>query len=597
MDYDAIVVGTGFGATVAVSRLAERGKRILVLERGTWWTTPETLGDPPDPPPPDLPSWAAQNGHPVQYWPRPDHLDGLLDLFASIRHEGNRDGLYVYSMFDEVNVLSANGVGGGSLIYSTATMQPEAAVLEEIGLDLGDSDFAAARAWTEANRGLLNKIVTKIPLPASRNPDDLGDESFLYLDRSRALRDAAAAVRAKRGLGEDEARWAPLELAIGEYHETGAGNEESRAAHTFCERQGRCMLGCLAQATHSLDRTLFRGFLVDPRNGVTLWPLAEVRHVRAVEGGYEVSFLDYRSDGAEKTVTAPQVFLGAGTLGTNEILLRSREQGLPLSDQLGQRFSNNGNFAGFCVGTARPVQPTRGPMNTSHVDFHIDGRQLIVEDCAIPAMGAGVAGVVVRLLDDWGKRELFKGLMRMAWAAKSVPDLSPFLPLIPDPTDPRDAGTEMEMVADVFFFNGMGQDEANGRFSLVDDELDLKWETPVGRQPVFGQIEDLLRDFSEAMASSEPGAGYVPMPLWHGLEEGKLSVTHPLGGCRIAVNSAEGVVDAHGRVYDGAQPAGATDVHPGLFVVDASVVPGAVVAHPTLTITAQALKTMSGAVA
>jgi cholesterol oxidase len=596
MDYDAIVVGTGFGATVAVSKLAEKGKRILVLERGTWWTTPETLGDSPDPPPPDLATWAAEHGHPVQYWPRPDHLEGLLDLFASIRHAGNRDGLYVYSMFDEANVLSANGVGGGSLIYSTATMQPEAGVLEQIGLELGDSDYAAARRWTEANRGLLNKIVTKIPLPASKNVDDLGDESYLYLDRSRALRDAAAAVRARRGLGEEEARWAPLELAIGEYHESGPGNEESRATHAFCERQGRCLLGCLVQATHSLDRTLFRSYLLDPRKGVTLWPLAEVRDIRAVEGGYEVRFLDYRSDGAEKKVIAPQVFLGAGTLGTNEILLRSRGQRLPLSDQLGQGFSNNGNFAGFCVGTARPVQPTRGPMNTSHVDFHIDGRQLIIEDCAIPAMAASVAGTAVRLLDDWGKRELFKGVMRMAWITKTLPDLSSFLPLIPDTTDPRAARTEMEMIADVFFFNGMGQDEANGCFSLVDDELDLKWDNPVGQQPVFGQIEELLKDFSEAMASPH-GGGYTPMPLWHGLEEGKLSVTHPLGGCRIGANSAEGVVDDHGRVYDGGKPAGATDVHPGLFIVDASVIPGAVVAHPTLTITAQALKTMSSATA
>ncbi len=82
----------------------------------------------------------------MQYWPRPDHREGLLDLFASIRHAGNPDGLYVYSQFDDVNILSASGVGGGSLIYSTATMQPEAAVLQEIGAEIfSDGDFAAAR--------------------------------------------------------------------------------------------------------------------------------------------------------------------------------------------------------------------------------------------------------------------------------------------------------------------------------------------------------------------------------------------------------------------------------------------------------------------
>ena len=595
MDYDAIVIGTGFGATVAISKLAGQGKRVLVLERGTWWTTPEALGKPPESPLPDVASWAKDNHQPVQYWPRPDHREGLLDLFASIRHAGNPDGLYVYSQFDDVNILSASGVGGGSLIYSTATMQPEAAVLQEIGLGLSDGDFAAARQWTEANRGLLNKIVTKIPLPASKSVDDLGDEDFLYLDRSRALRDAATAVREKRGLGDDEARWAPLELAINDYHESGPGNEEVKGLHTFCERQGRCMLGCLPNATHSLSKTLLRDYLVDPSKGVTLWPLAEARYIGAAEGGWQVTFCDRNGDDEqEKTVTAPSLFLGAGTLGTNEILLRSKERGLALSAELGQRFSCNGNFAGFCVGTARPVQPTRGPMNTCHVDFHLDGRQLIVEDCAIPPMTASIAGVAVRLLDNWGKRELFKGLMHAAWLTKTLPDLRSFLPLIPDTTDPSDSRTEMEMVADVFFFNGMGQDEANGTFTLDDhDELDLHWEKPLAKQPTFTQVEGLIKDLSEAMASEDPDSGYVPMPLWHGLEEGKLSVTHPLGGCRIGPSSAEGVVDDHGRVYDGTKSSGSTDVYAGLFVVDAAVIPGAVVAHPTLTIMAQALKTMS----
>lgn len=37
MAFDAIVVGSGFGGSVAAARLAERGMRVLVLERGPWW--------------------------------------------------------------------------------------------------------------------------------------------------------------------------------------------------------------------------------------------------------------------------------------------------------------------------------------------------------------------------------------------------------------------------------------------------------------------------------------------------------------------------------------------------------------------------------
>ncbi|MBV8573513.1 MAG: GMC family oxidoreductase [Acetobacteraceae bacterium] len=596
MSYDAIVVGTGFGASVAVSKLVERGQSVLVLERGTWWTTPERLGKPPAPPPPDLPTWAAATGQPVQYWPRPDHTDGLLDLFASVRWSGNVEGLYVLSQFDECNIVSASGVGGGSLIYSTATMQPDAAVLAQIGLTLTDADYQAALDWTQTNRGLLSKIVTKFPLPDSKQVSDLGNEDYLYLDRSRALRDAAAVVKQRLNLGDGEAEWAPLDLAIHDYRESGPGNQEALRVHTFCERQGRCILGCLPQATQSLDKMLFDRYLADGSSGVTLWPLAEVRTILSAAGGWEVTFRDHRADGQEQTVTAPRVFLGAGTLGTNEILLRSREAGLALSDQIGQGFSNNGNFAGFCVGTAYPVNSTRGPMNTCHVNFQLDGRHLIVEDCAIPAMAAPLAAVALRLLDNPIKRELFKGALRLAWMTKRIPDLGAFLSLIPDTRDPASYRTEAEAVADVFFFNAMGQDEANGRFSLDGDELDLKWDPPLTGQPVFAQIESLLIEISNAMASSDPSSGYVPFPVWRGLGMHKLDVTHPLGGCRIAGDSSSGVVDEYGRVYDGAQPAGSAEVHPGLVLVDASVSPGAVVAHPTLTIMAQALKTMTAAV-
>jgi choline dehydrogenase-like flavoprotein len=235
-------------------------------------------------------------------------------------------------------------------------------------------------------------------------------------------------------------------------------------------------------------------------------------------------------------------------------------------------------------------------MNTCHVNFQLNGRHLIVEDCAIPAMAAPLAAVALRLLDNPLKRELFKGALRLAWMTKVVPDLSGFVALIPDTGNPAAYSTEAEAVADVFFFNAMGQDEANGRFSLDGDELDLNWDTPVTEQPVFGQLESLLIELSSAMASSDPSSGYVPFPLWRGLGVRKLDVTHPLGGCRIGADSSSGVVDEYGRVYDGAQPTGSTEVHPGLFLVDASVIPGAVVAHPTLTIMAQALKTMTAAV-
>jgi cholesterol oxidase len=599
-EYDAIVVGSGFGATVAVSHLAARGRKVLMLERGTWWQSPERLGVPPAGGPPPLPQWAKDQdpAHPVQYWPRPDNKDGLIDLFASVRHEHNRDGLYVYSRFDECDIVTSSGVGGGSLIYSNATLAADPDVLQHIGLNLTDTDYAAAHDWTVTNRGFLNKIVTKIPLPKGRDVMNLGKEEYLYLDRPRAIRKAAAAVSLKRGI-DPPAPWAPLDLSVVEYHEDGPGNADVNKHNTFCERQGRCILGCLPQARHTLNKTLYREWLSDPTKGVELRPLSEVRYVTKAGGGYVVTYLDHwTADGDEKTVTAPMLFLGAGTLGTNEILMRSREKGLPISDELGRRFSVNGNFGGFCVDTAETVQSTRGPINSCHADFRLSSGSIKIEDCGIPSMFAAIASTAVHIMDGleqghgffgWAHRVLFETKMRAAWAAKAIPDLQSFLPHIPDTYKPDDSRTEAEALANILLFNCMGQDEANGRLTLDDDELDLNWDDRVADQPVFGEIEGLIRDFSEAL-----GGRYVPLPGWKHFGDRRLTVTHPLGGCRVGADRGGGVVDEVGRVFnESADDPHAT--HDGLFVVDGSVLPGAIVTHPTMTIMAQALKTMKAA--
>ena len=98
----------------------------------------------------------------------------------------------------------------------------------------------------------------------------------------------------------------------------------------------------------------------------------------------------------------------------------------------------------------------------------------------------------------------------------------------------------------------------------------------------------------EALALAMQGE-YLPMPFWGGLtKKKKLVIPHPLGGCRIARRRDKGVVDAHGRVLDGAA-SDPTATLPGLYIVDGSVIPGALAVNPTLTIVAQALKTMDSA--
>jgi len=626
--YDAIVIGTGFGGTIATIALSAHGKKTLVIERGTFWITPETLGA-PTAPGNAMANWAQSRNLRVQYWPRPDHALGILDLLANRYRDDNPYGLHNYRMFRDVHVLTASAVGGGSTIYSNVNFRADPDVLTRIGLS--GIDYDRAERYMEKYRGKLSQVVTKIPLPPgvdaaklgakldpASDPDKLASKGYLLLDRSRALRDAAAQVSKQLGI---QLPWKPLNLSITEY--VHGANAESDGQHTFCERQGRCMLGCLPQARHTLNKTLFK-WVLNKDSKVTLSSESEVRTIKRVGNAYEVTYLDRRGnnfDGVPRTVRAAQIFLAAGTLGTTEILLRSRrDAGLALSDKLGAGFSTNGDFGALGVGTkmigpdgnpvpgpdGQPakasVYPTRGPINTADVSFKIDGRHYTIEDCGIPSM---FARIVRTGLDD---RKNLLGLADPTAfiGGQTSSNISALFQRLtdrifhrkhPDGSKDRHA-TEAELIDDVFFFNAMGEDEANGTFSLRGDELDLTWpaDKPVADQQCFAKIESMIQNLTKAM-----GATYTPLPTWEGLapvfNKKTLIVTHPLGGCRVGPTMAEGVVNGFGQVFDGSKKT--TDpvaVHPGLFIVDGSTIPGALAANPTLTISAQAIKAVERAV-
>jgi cholesterol oxidase len=626
--FDAIVVGTGFGGSIATIALSTHGKKTLVIERGTFWVTPETLGA-PTAPSNGTADFAKSNNMRVQYWSRPDHALGLIDLLANRYHEDNPYGLHNYRRFRQAHVLTASGVGGGSLIYSNVNLRARPAVLDRIGLK--GIDYDRAERYMEKYRGKLSKVVTKIPLPPGVSPEQLGakldplqdkdklaDKSYLLLDRSRALRDAAASVSKQFGI---EMPWTPLNLSVTEY--VHGANAEADGLHTFCERQGRCMIGCLPQARHTLNKTLVK-FVLSKDKRVTLSPESEVRTIKRVANGYEVTYVDRRGENSPaqmKTVRASQVFLAAGVLGTTEILLRSRrEGGLALSDKLGNGFSTNGDFGALAVGTrmigpdGKPVLgpdgkpakasvfPTRGPINTCDVRFESEGRQYTIEDCGIPSM---FARLVRTGLDDRQSLLALADLPAFVGGQTSS-TIGTILGTIRERVfgkKYRDASkdrhsTEAELIDDVFFFNAMGEDEANGILSLKGDAIDLDWPDgkPIAGNQCFSKIEDMMRKLSEAM-----GGTYTPLPTWEGLapvfKEKTLIVTHPLGGCRIGPTMAEGVVNEFGQVYDGSKKT--TDplaVHPGFYIVDGSTMPGALAANPTLTISAQAIKAIERAV-
>lgn len=627
MDFDVIIVGTGFGASVAATRLAKKNKRILMLERGLWWFTPERA----------LPEYIQKqtdsSRQPVHYWPRPDNNVGLVEFLSVVRAnatlgflqrlwnkvastftgKAEPQPLYRYNMFPEIHIVTASGVGGGSLIYSNVTLEPffdgqNYPVMQGWPIQLTPEDYASARTWMDRTRGKRSPVVTRVPVPpelmTKLADPNLSDEElqafrYLYLGKSYALLHGARKLQGE-WKGKMVKPWEPLDLAVVEYDGAPpAGPDEPlNAARNkgFCERQGRCFLGCLPGARHTLNKTLIEHALKDRAWGITLKSLAEVDYItRGVAGGYDVHYSDLRDD-SKHVVNAGKVILAAGCLGSTEILLRSRNKGgLTLSDKVGSRFSSNGDFAGFVVvprefkNPVYPIYPTRGPINTAHVTFQDGTLQFTIEDSAIPPMFAGATAAALNVLRQGLNRNRFISKMSGAWSRKAAPDLRPFLPQLPDPSDPRGNETEHELVMDVFFFNTMGTDDAQGRFDL-DTGGNLTLSFTGGRladQPVFRKTEEILRAMAEAM-----GGDFVPFPLWQGFLERKIVTVHPLGGCPMGNSSTEGALNTRGEVFD--THSGGQSVHPGLYVVDASIIPGPLAVNPTLTIVALALKIAAG---
>ena len=638
MEVDVIIIGTGFGASVAVTKLLEKkpNATILMLERGLWWFTPER----------PLPQYLLDQNktdpkkQPIQYWPRPDHNKGVVNLLSMIRTnntlvENTRkffgdigtfftgqkrpQPLYRYSMFKDIDIVTASGVGGGSLIYANVSIEPrfDAAkqnypVMVDWPLKLTKDDYHSATPqkqgaidWMTKKRGKAQNVVTKFPLPkelgADFDPRKLGpNQQFFYLGKSRALRDGSNVV------GPDWKKtgdWEPLNLAINEY-DTVTQSADFIGKNPPCERQGRCIQGCLPGARHTLNKTLINQVLQGKPN-VNLESLADVSHIAMrPDGKYEVFYKDTRDD-KEKSHVAKIVIVSAGTLGSTAILLRSHNKGtLKLSNQRGRRFSTNGDFAGFVVDVQKDFPaaqkynfyPTRGPINSSHVMFTTnDGKvQVNVEDGGIPPMLAPVVGAALRVVEDKINKDKFMKEMKLAWITQTRPDFEDWFPVTPDPSKPTRFQTEDEMLMNTFYFNCMGNDDATGVFTVEDDpfnpdksKLELKFTDDPAKQRVYKVTEEIIKAMATAL-----GGRYVPWFTWDGFQKQKLITVHPLGGCSMGNSATEGVVNTKGQVFR--TDSQTKDVYEGLYVMDASIFPGPVAVNPTLTIVAMALRIVEG---
>lgn len=284
-------------------------------------------------------------------------------------------------------------------------------------------------------------MVTRIPLQRAGFDGNLpAQDEFLYLAKSRVLRNASAKLKARWASLTDKdlqgftmEDWQALELALFEYE----GAPVNKGG--FCERQGRCLMGCLPGARHTLNKSLIAA--MDAGAPLTVRAGVEVTCIKRANGKssprrWEIAFRDLRSD-EEAVVTADVVVLAAGVLGSTEILLRSAG-GLGFSDALGSKFSTNGDFLGFVIAQPQPataIDPwyaSRGPINTSHVAIHNGELHATIEDGAIPAMLAEPVRAALHVLENAKHMQSkFLEAMSALWVRRTRQELAELVTVHP----------------------------------------------------------------------------------------------------------------------------------------------------------------------
>lgn len=297
LDFDWLVIGSGFGGSVAALRLAEKGYRVGVIECGRRF---------------------EDRDFPKSTW--------RLRRYFWLPRLGLR-GFFRITTFKDVVVVSGSGVGGGSLGYANTLYVPPRRFFEDPQwAGLADWERALAPHYAEAQR-MLGVTVHDRDDPA----DDLLREFGDHLGVGHTYRKTPVGVY----FGE------PGRTVPDPYF---GGEGPDRTGCTYC---GRCMVGCPIGAKN----TLVKNYLwFAERRGVRIIPdrtVVDVRPLGAADGsdGYAVTHVRSGSwtERDRVVVTARGVVVAAGALGTNRLLQRCRLNGsLPrISARLGELVRTN----------------------------------------------------------------------------------------------------------------------------------------------------------------------------------------------------------------------------------------------------------------
>jgi cholesterol oxidase len=364
--YDVVVVGSGFGGSVAAMRLTEKGYRVGVLEAGRRFADDEFPRT----------SWDARK---FLWAPR-------LGCY----------GIQRIHLLPDVLVLAGAGVGGGSLVWANTSYRPlPAFYTDPAWAHITDWRSELAPYYDQAERML--GVVT---YPG----DTLADGVMRQVAAQMGAGDTFHKARVAVFLGRPG-------VTVDDPYFGGAGPRR-----TGCTECGSCMTGCRVGAKNTLTKNYLH---LAERAGAVIHPLTTVTSLRRrSDGGWEVR--TRRSGGtlarSGPTYTADQVVLAAGALGTQRLLHRMRDLGvLPrLSSTLGSLTrTNSESILSAQVLRADPERDfSRGVAITS--SFHPDEHTHI--EPVRYGRGSNAMGLLRTLLTDGDSPvPRWRQLLRHSW--------------------------------------------------------------------------------------------------------------------------------------------------------------------------------------
>ncbi|WP_405435941.1 GMC family oxidoreductase [Streptomyces avidinii] len=541
LDYDVIVIGSGFGGSVSALRLTEKGYRVGVLEAGRRFTN-ETL--------------------PKNSWDLRSYLWAPALGFYGIQR---------IHLLGKVMVLAGAGVGGGSLNYANTLYVPPAAFFRDPQWGHITDWAQELKPYYDQAQRMLGVRPTRTMTPCDVHLQDVAEKMGVG-DTFRM-----ASVGVFFGDGEDAGgavRVDPGQSAPDPYF---GGVGPSRKACTEC---GECMTGCRYGAKNTLNENYLH---LAEKSGAVVHAMTTAVAVAEEPGGggYRVTTVptDQRRKGRQTVLRARQVVIAAGTYGTQTLLHRMRATGLlpRISPKLGELTRTNSEalvgattsdrlyrrkHSGPKVDFGKRVDFSRGvaitssihPDETTHIEAVRYGKgsnaMAPLSILQIPYggrlprwvqfIGANLRrpGDAVRMINyrRWSERTIV-GLVMQTHDNSLTTCLRP---------------------------KGLGKGLLTARQGHGEPNPDHIPEAAEGAR--------LLARSINGTASSNVGE-LMGTPL----------TAHFLGGCPIGQDAEHGVIDPYHRLFG----------YPGISVVDGASVSANLGVNPALTITAQAERAMA----